>query len=101
MIKIDFEFETENNGVFRDAIHLQEDHGLTDEQIEELKLQRLNKWLELVNAPPPEIEAPVIEPNSPANEVNILGEIYYLLEGVPPVGAKLIQVGDLWYYKVG
>lgn len=53
MIKIDFQFETEN-GRFCDALHLPEDHGYSDQQIEDMKAERLNNWLtairESVNA---------------------------------------------------
>ena len=58
MIKIDFEFTTEF-GVFRDALHLPEDHGLTDAEIELMKQQRVDNWLAIVNAPP--VEENVIE----------------------------------------
>lgn len=58
MIKIDFEFDT-SFGVFRDALHLPEDHGFTDAEIETMKQQRLDNWLAIVNAPP--IEENVIE----------------------------------------
>ena len=65
MIKIDFEFTTEF-GVFRDALHLPEDHGLTDAEIELMKQQRVDNWLAIVNAPP--VEENVIE------EIPIEGE---------------------------
>jgi hypothetical protein len=60
MIKIDFEFDTPH-GVFRDALHLPEDHGMTDEQIDAMKQQRLNNWLAVVNPPPAEETPPVEE----------------------------------------
>lgn len=50
-IKIDFEFQTPY-GVFRDALHLPEDHGLTQEQIAEMQTERLNNWLFAVENPP-------------------------------------------------
>lgn len=60
MIKIDFEFQTDF-GLFRDALHLPDDHGLNDEQIEALKAERRDNWLAIVTAPPvesaPESEA--------------------------------------------
>lgn len=65
MIKIDFEFTTEF-GVFRDALHLPEDHGFTDAEIELMKQQRVDNWLAIVNAPP--VEENVIE------EIPIEGE---------------------------
>jgi hypothetical protein len=51
MMKIDFEFETEH-GLFRDALHLPDDHGLTDEQIEAMKAERRDNWIAVVTAPP-------------------------------------------------
>lgn len=59
MIKIDFAFETQY-GRFADALHLPDDHGLTEAEIEALKQQRLDNWLAIVTAPsvesPPESE---------------------------------------------
>lgn len=53
MIKIDFQFETKF-GKFADALHLPDDHGLTDDEIEAMKQQRLTNWLAIVDAPPVE-----------------------------------------------
>lgn len=89
MIKIDFEFDTEH-GVFRDALHLPEDHAFTDQEIESMKVQRRDNWIAIVTAPPVE---------QPVETVEIAGETYTRLEGVPPSGAKLIEVGGIWYYK--
>lgn len=50
MIKIDFEFQTKF-GVFRDALHLPVNHELTDSQINDLKQQRLDNWLKIVDPP--------------------------------------------------
>lgn len=50
MVKIDFEFVTEY-GLFRDALHLPDDHGLTDEQIEAMKTERVDNWIAIVSAP--------------------------------------------------
>ena len=52
-MKIDFEFDTPH-GVFRDALHLPDDHTFSDAEIEAMKQQRLNNWLAIVNAPPVE-----------------------------------------------
>jgi hypothetical protein len=52
-MKIDFEFQTEH-GLFRDALHLPDDHGLTDEQIEAMKAERRDNWIAVVTAPPVE-----------------------------------------------
>jgi hypothetical protein len=46
-MKIDFEFQTEH-GLFRDALHLPDDHGLTDEQIEAMKAERRDNWVAVV-----------------------------------------------------
>lgn len=59
MVKIDFEFNTQF-GMFRDALHLADDHGMSDAEIDAMKQQRLDNWLAIVNPPP---EAP------PASEV--------------------------------
>lgn len=53
-IKIDFEFDTEH-GVFRDALHLPDDHTLTEMEIQTMKEQRRDSWLAIVNAPPVDI----------------------------------------------
>jgi hypothetical protein len=55
MIQIIFEADT-RHGVFRDALYLPDDHGLTDAEIEALKQQRVDNWLAIVEAPP--IEEP-------------------------------------------
>lgn len=60
MIKIDFEFDTQY-GVFRDALHLPEDHTYTDAEIQAMKEQRRDNWIAIVSAPP--VEEP------PAQEV--------------------------------
>lgn len=55
-IKIDFEFTTPY-GMFRDALHLPADHGLSDEELEALKQERLNNWINAIENPPaPDIE---------------------------------------------
>ena len=97
MIKIDFEFDTQF-GVFRDALHLPEDHGMTDDQIQAMKQQRLDNWIAIVTAPSPEPEpepAPAV-----VDTIEIAGETYQKLEGTPPSGAKLIEVAGVWYIKV-
>jgi hypothetical protein len=55
MIKIDFEFDTPN-GIFKDAIHLPENHELSEIDITALKQQRLDNWLAIVNPAPVEGE---------------------------------------------
>jgi hypothetical protein len=49
MIKIDFEFDS-TYGVFRDALHLPEDHTFTDAEIQAMKQQRFDNWWAAVNA---------------------------------------------------
>lgn len=50
MIKIDFSFDTQY-GKFADALHLSDDHIYTDAEIEVMKQQRLDSWLEIINTP--------------------------------------------------
>lgn len=50
-MKIDFEFDTPY-GKFRDALHLPDNHGLTQAQIDALQQERLNNWLDAVQNPP-------------------------------------------------
>jgi hypothetical protein len=59
-MKIDFEFDTKH-GVFRDALHLPDDHTLTDEEIQAMKQQRVDNWIAIVEAPPVE-EVPADTP---------------------------------------
>ena len=49
-MKIDFSFETKY-GRFGDALHLPDDHGLTDDEIEAMKQQRLTNWLAIIENP--------------------------------------------------
>jgi hypothetical protein len=54
-MKIDFVFDTKF-GKFADALHLPDDHGLSDAEIEAMKQQRLTNWLAIVGpqeVPPP------------------------------------------------
>jgi hypothetical protein len=64
-MKIDFEFETPH-GLFRDALHLPDDHAFTDEEIQTMKQQRVDNWIAVVTAPPVE---EVIEEVPPTEEV--------------------------------
>lgn len=59
-MKIDFKFETPH-GLFRDALHLADDHTLTDEEIQAMKQQRVDNWIAVVTAPPVEEITPVEE----------------------------------------
>ena len=63
MVKIDFDFDTPH-GVFRDALHLPDDHGFTEAEIQAMKEQRRDNWIAIVTAPPtPEPEPEYIEIN--------------------------------------
>jgi hypothetical protein len=54
MIKIDFEFDSPY-GVFRDALHLPEDHQFTDAEIQSMKQQRYDRWWTIANPPPSDV----------------------------------------------
>jgi hypothetical protein len=49
-MKIDFSLDTQY-GKFADALHLHDDHTLTDAEIEAMKQQRLDNWIAVVTAP--------------------------------------------------
>ena len=55
MVKIDFEI-TQDGHIFKDAIVLPSDHGLSDEQIEAMKQKRFDDWYAIVTTPPVEDE---------------------------------------------
>jgi len=88
-MKIDFEANTPH-GIYRDALHLPDDHGYSDAELEQLKQQRVDNWIAVVTAPAPEPAVTTVE---------IAGEVYQKLQGVPPAGAKLVEVSGTWYYK--
>ncbi len=46
---IEFEYQT-TYGIFRDALHLPDDHGLSQEQIQAMQEERLNNWLAIVDS---------------------------------------------------
>ena len=52
-MKIDFEFTT-HHGLFRDALHLPDDHTFTDDEIQAMKQQRVDNWIAVVTTPPVE-----------------------------------------------
>ena len=60
MIKIDFEYTTAH-GKFRDALHLPDNHALSDIEIETMKEQRRDNWIAVVTAPPVEPDTVVID----------------------------------------
>lgn len=45
MIVIPYQFNTQE-GIYRDELHLEDDHQLTEEEIEQVKQDRLLRWLE-------------------------------------------------------
>ena len=59
-MKIDFEFETPH-GLFRDALHLPDDHTFTADEIQAMKQQRVDNWIAVVTAPPAEEITPTEE----------------------------------------
>lgn len=65
MIKIDFEFETKY-GVYRDALYFDENHNLTDDEIQAIKTERLNNWLNVIENPP-----------APEQEIVEIDGVYY------------------------
>lgn len=68
-MQIIFEFTTKY-GVFRDALYLDDDHTLSEDEINALKQERLDNWLYFVENPP----AP--EPDT----VEINGVVYEKIE---------------------
>jgi len=56
MIKINFEI----NG-FCDALHLADNHGMTDAEIEAMKQARYDKWDAYIKNPPVVTDAPIEE----------------------------------------
>lgn len=52
MIKIDFEFDTKH-GKFADALYLAEDHSYSESEIQAMKEQRRDNWINFVDNTPP------------------------------------------------
>jgi len=76
MIKIDFEIQNEKYGVYRDALYLAEDHSLSDAEIEAMKQERYNNWVNIIENPPVVEEVtPVVEEN-PDDYIEINGVKY-------------------------
>jgi len=46
MINFDFSFDSKYGG-YSDSIWLEDDHTFTDQEIEDMKQQRFNRWLTL------------------------------------------------------
>ena len=55
MVKIDFNI----NG-YGDALHLPDDHGLSDVEIEAMKQARYDKWHAFITNPPVTVDEPVV-----------------------------------------
>ena len=50
MQQIIFEFNTKH-GVFRDALYLEDNHAFTPEEVDAMKLERLNNWWAMIDQP--------------------------------------------------
>lgn len=50
---ITFSFDSKF-GKFCDALHLPDNHTLTEQEIETMKKERFNNWLAIVDVPPSE-----------------------------------------------
>lgn len=72
MVKIDFEITHPTYGVYRDALHLPDDHGLNEEQIKDMQQERFNNWVSIIENPPQaeEVVAPVEENPDDYIEIN-------------------------------
>jgi len=57
VVKIDFSFDSKY-GTFADALHLPDDHGLTEAEIEQMKQDRFTNWIAIIEAPAPEEPLP-------------------------------------------
>jgi hypothetical protein len=97
MIKIDFEFDSQY-GIFRDALHLPEDHSLTNEEIENIKKERFDSWINVFTVSSEEKSDNLVTYDNKI--IDISGEMYKMLEGTPPSGAKLVEIENIWYVKV-
>lgn len=60
MIKIDFEM-TNGTHTYRDALYLDDNHTLSDAEIEAIKQSRFDRWLSIITNPQV-IETPSEEP---------------------------------------
>lgn len=59
MIKIDFTI-SDSRFSYTDALYLPTDHTYTEEEIQAMKQERFDKWVDLITNPPP--PPPVVEP---------------------------------------
>lgn len=60
MEKINFEVDTKY-GVYRDALYLPNNHTYTSTEIEEMKKQRVDNWINIIENPPIAAESPFVE----------------------------------------
>jgi hypothetical protein len=81
MIKIDFEFDTPH-GLFRDALHLPDDHTLSELEINAMKEERRDNWIAVVTAPPVE---------EPPSTVTLDGVVYEKIEVEGQIVLKPVQ----------
>jgi len=54
MIKLDFEIQTQY-GVYRDALYLEDNHSLTEQDIDAMKQERVDNWIAVITAPSEEV----------------------------------------------
>lgn len=59
-MKIDFSLETKH-GVYRDALHLDDNHSFTEQEIEAMKQERVDNWIAVIETPSSEevVETPI------------------------------------------
>ena len=89
MIKLDFEFETQY-GVYHDALYLEDNHNFTEQEIDAMKQQRVDNWLDLIENPPPStFEYTIIEPMSEDTIVEPMPEDT-IVDSIP-VDAVLVE----------
>jgi hypothetical protein len=53
MVTIDFSFHSQY-GTFADALVLEDNHGLTQDEINAIQQQRFDNWVAVITAPPSE-----------------------------------------------
>lgn len=98
-VKIDFK-KTDGTYTLQDAIYFSKEQydSMTETDIEAEKTRRFENWLAIITAPP--VETPIEPTPQLVDTIEIAGETYQKLEGVPVSGAKLIEANGIWYYKV-
>ena len=62
MIAINFTLsQPDGRYKFSDTLYLEDDHSLTDAEIEAMKQARYDKWYDYITNPPPVVDEPVEE----------------------------------------